>query len=95
MATFFIVEDLRHAEAVGSFETRSEAIDEARRLASVPWDAEPNLAPCTQWRTCGREWEVVEISNGQVISRFPVVTVTAKVVHWAPGFDPTGPAEQP
>lgn len=42
------------------FATREEALAELRRLASIPWDQAPNLAPCTNWRNCGRHYELAE-----------------------------------
>ena len=49
--------DGHEAVACGS---SKEAIAHLERLARVPWDEEPNAAPCTGWKTCGRNYEVVE-----------------------------------
>lgn len=56
----FVIEDDIHCEQKGAFETRAEAVAELRRLAAIPWDQEPNVAPCTGWRDCGREYRLIE-----------------------------------
>ena len=59
----FIIEDQVHAEWKGRFATREEALSELKRLANIPWDQPPNLCPCTSWRTCRREYEVIEFET--------------------------------
>lgn len=56
----FVIEDEMHAEPVGNFGRRSEALAELRRLAQLKWDEAPNLCPCTSWRTCGRRYHIIE-----------------------------------
>ena len=41
----FLIEDELHAEQIGEFASRNEAIVELRRLARIAWDREPNQAP--------------------------------------------------
>ena len=59
----FIIEDERHAEWVGEYGTRGEAVAELQRLSQVPWNEAPNQAPCTNWETCGRSYELVEFDS--------------------------------
>jgi hypothetical protein len=56
----FQIEDTIHAEPLREFSSLGEAFQELQRLALVPWDQEPNRAPCTGWRKCGRWWAIVE-----------------------------------
>ncbi|MBW3589966.1 MAG: hypothetical protein KY429_11155 [Actinobacteria bacterium] len=56
----FKIEDDAHDESFREFETREEAVRELHNLATLPWDQLPNLAPCTNWRNCGRRYELVE-----------------------------------
>ena len=57
----FIVEDELHAEPLtGEFASREDAVADLRRLAELPWNAAPNRAPCTNWRNCGRRYDIVE-----------------------------------
>jgi hypothetical protein len=56
----FIIEDEFHAESQGEFPTYDAAIAELRRRSTLPWDEEPNVAPCMSWKTCGRRYEVIE-----------------------------------
>ena len=56
----FIIEDEWHAEHIGEFTNKPEALAELERLAAVPWDEAPNLCPCISWRTCGRRYHIIE-----------------------------------
>jgi hypothetical protein len=57
----FWLHDYLHDEGLGPFRTREEAIAEAVRVAAIPWNEPPNLAPCVDWETCGRDYAVVEV----------------------------------
>ena len=78
----FTIEDEAHCEPQdGKFQTRGEAIAELERRATIPWDVEPNRAPCTSWRTCGRRYEILEYDDaGEYLSREPVLEISAKGV---------------
>ena len=86
-----MLHDELHDESAGSFDSLGSAIGEARRLASIPWDAEPNVAPCANWRNYGRAYEVVEYNDSALPWRelmvLPVFSITADGVRWATGFD--------
>lgn len=88
MAVLFCIEDEIHAELVGEgFVSFQAALTEVRRLASIPWDVEPNVAPCKSWRTCGRHYEIVEYETStepswKELRRFPVVEVMSDGVRW-------------
>jgi hypothetical protein len=57
----FVIEDELHAEPqAGEFRSLADAVADLKRRALVPWDQEPNRAPCEGWRTCGRSYEIVE-----------------------------------
>lgn len=82
----YIIEDEIHAESVGEFLTLEAAIAELRRLYQLPWDEEPNLAPCINWHTCGRAYELVEYDASsqpwQTRSRLPALNVSAANKEW-------------
>jgi hypothetical protein len=82
----FLIEDEVHAEAQGEFRTREEALAELRRRAAIPWDQEPNRAPCTGWQTCGRRYALVEYSDDtipwKVISRVAILEVSSMGALW-------------
>lgn len=82
----FVIEDERHAEHMGEFPRQDEAMTELERLAALPWDQPPNLAPCTNWAQCGRSYELVEFDVSQSpwreLSRRPVLEVTSSGVRW-------------
>jgi hypothetical protein len=87
----FQIEDELHAELEGAFGTFDDALADLRRRAALPWDQAPNRAPCTSWRTCGREYYVREYDDpsesGTLIRRVKVLTVGADGAVWAKGFD--------
>jgi hypothetical protein len=82
----FVIQDEAHAEPQGRFQTRQEAVAELRRRAAIPWDEEPNRAPCTNWRNCGRRYELVEYdehtSPWKVLSRSLALRISAAGVQW-------------
>lgn len=83
----FTIEDERHAEPLaGQFESLKMAIDELRRLASLPWDKPPNVAPCQSWRKCGRTYEIVEYETSsspwRELSRVPYLDVDESGTRW-------------
>ncbi|GAB3408663.1 hypothetical protein GCM10027515_26260 [Schumannella luteola] len=82
----FVIEDELHAEEFGRYESRDEAMDALRVLAASPWDREPNMAPCSGWARCGRDYELVEYDASSVtqqeLSRRTVLTVSAQGARW-------------
>jgi hypothetical protein len=87
----FVIEDELHAELQGEFATFDEALAELRQRATIPWDREPNVAPCSSWQTCGRSYEIIEYDSSQqpwhVVRRVPVLEVAASGIKWASGFE--------
>jgi hypothetical protein len=86
----FIIEDELHAESQGEFSDMTQAIAELKRRAELPWDQDPNLAPCTNWQACGRIYEVVEYDDSQnpwkELSRARALEVGPSGPKWAPNF---------
>jgi hypothetical protein len=83
----FVIEDEKHAEPqAGEFSTLAEAISELKRRAALPWDEPPNVAPCTNWRNCGRSYEAIEYDTSanlwRELQRIPVLEVTAVGAKW-------------
>lgn len=83
----FVIEDGWHAEPLnGDYQTWDDAMDELRRVATIPWDQEPNRAPCTGWRDCGRKYEIIEYDTSatpwKFITRHSVMEIDAKGVRW-------------
>jgi hypothetical protein len=90
----FLIEDEAHCEPQGTFDSLDAALAELRRRAAIPWDQDPNVAPCTSWRTCGREYVVIEYDDSQMPwrerRRVKVLAVSAAGVKWAAGFADPG-----
>jgi hypothetical protein len=82
----FEIEDELHAEPQGEFDRRADALAELQRLAAVPWDSEPNQAPCQNWRNCGRKYELIEfdetVSPRKELHRELLLEISAAGVQW-------------
>src|SRR5206468_3954612 len=63
LGSMFVIEDRIHAEWIGEYATRAEALSELRRLAELAWDHAPNSAPCMSSATCGREYELIHFDQ--------------------------------
>jgi hypothetical protein len=90
MPVLFVIEDEAHAEQCSEHTTLAEAVDRLKQLSVLPWDAEPNLAPCTSWKTCGRRYEIIEYDTTSLPwkerRRIPALEINAKGVHWESDF---------
>ena len=56
----FVLEDDIHAEYIAEFDTFDSALKKAEELAALPWDDEQNKCPCSSWKTCERQYDIVE-----------------------------------
>ncbi len=61
-----VIMDEWHAEWHGDYDSVAAAVTELKRLAAVPWGQEPNRAPCTNWKGCGRRYEVLDYDSGEI-----------------------------
>lgn len=90
----FVIEDEIHADWHGQYANFEDAMIELRRRASIPWDQPPNVAPCTDWKTCGREYAIIEFdvssSPWKQMRRVSVMEVTASGVKWSSGSELPG-----
>lgn len=82
----FVIEDEWHAEWIGEYVSREEALAELRRLAKLPWDDAPNVCPCMSWRTCGRRYHIVEFDTSadpwRRLSDEALLDVSAEKTAW-------------
>ena len=82
----FVIEDERHAELQGEFATFDEAVAELRRRSTLPWDQAPNVAPCMSWKTCGRNYKIIEYevssSPWKEVQRQAMLKVSASGAVW-------------
>jgi hypothetical protein len=83
----FMIYDITHAEPQdGNFNSFEEALTELKRRAGLPWNEEPNKAPCKSWRTCHRIYEIVEYNTSTQpwteFSRVRVLDVSSAGVQW-------------
>jgi hypothetical protein len=87
----FVIYDERHAEMHGEFSSFQEAMIELKRRAQIPWDEEPNRAPCMNWEKCGRSYGLIEydesFSPGKELRRVEVLNVSASGAEWLGTFE--------
>jgi len=91
----FVIEDSLHDERHGEFGDTASAIAELSRRARIPWDQDPNLAPCENWRACGRQYELIEYDDSQEpwkeLRRVPVLNVSSVGAKWLTDVSQIGP----
>ena len=82
----FVIDDEAHAEPVGEFDSKADAVEELQQLSRLPWDEAPNLCPCTSWRTCGRRYHLIEYDTSwtpwRALSNVPTLQVSAAGTAW-------------
>lgn len=82
----FVIEDELHAEPVGEFDGRADAIAELQRLAGTPWNVAPNVCPCRRRQTCARRYHLIEYDTAQTpwrqLSNVPALEVSAAGTSW-------------
>jgi hypothetical protein len=87
MTIIFVIDDEAHAELQAEFSSFEEAVAELRRRAEIPWNEPPNVAPCMNWRNCGRRYEIVEYNTVErpwrKLSCTPVLEISAAGVQWS------------
>jgi hypothetical protein len=86
----YVIEDTNHAEPLGEFVSLADAVNELHRLGKLPWDQPPNVAPCTNWQTCGRSYEIIEYATDsqpwQELRRIAAFEISAQGVRWSTSF---------
>ncbi|MFB7844038.1 hypothetical protein [Microbacterium sp. NPDC056052] len=84
--SMFVIEDELHAEQIGTYSQREEAMAALLRFATLPWDERPNAAPCRSWRSCGRSYELVEYDTTDMpwreVSREAMLEISKGDVRW-------------
>jgi len=84
--TMFIIEDELHAEPQGEFKTFEGAFNELEKTAKIPWDEKPNRCPCTNWKDCERNYQIIEYDTTKTpwkeIQRKDILTISAKGIKW-------------
>ncbi|MBZ6381079.1 hypothetical protein [Sphingomonas sanguinis] len=79
----FVIDDEWHAEPIGEYASRTEAMAELRRMAALPWDEHPNKCPCRSWRSCGRRYRLIEYDcDWRRLNNQAILDVSAKGTVW-------------
>jgi hypothetical protein len=83
----FIIEDEIHAEIFkGEFETFEQALNELKIISRIPWNEKPNKCPCTNWKDCERNYQIIEYDNKRIpckeLDRKDILTISSKGIKW-------------
>lgn len=83
----FQIEDESHAEPQrGKFESYDDALNEIKNRAKIPWDKAPNRCPCSNWKTCGRHYQIIQYDDTTVpwkeLNRYSILKISAKGIIW-------------
>jgi hypothetical protein len=82
----FVIEDDFHAQWLAKHRDLEAALAEIREWSNRPWDAPPNRCPCTSWRTCGRDYVIIEYDTLRqpwaIMARHRVLSISAKGLIW-------------
>lgn len=92
MATVFVIEDEFHAEWQGGhYASLRDALEELKRRAVLPWEEVPNRWPCTSWKTCHRDYNILEYDNSSTpwreLRRLGYLEVSSKGAVWSGDFE--------
>lgn len=83
----FLIEDEIHAEPQkGEYKTFEDAYAELQKRATIQWDKEPNRCPCTNWKDCGRKYQIIEYDTSAIPwnekQRIDVLTISRNGIRW-------------
>ena len=82
----FVIEDRTHSDWMGEFQTIGEAISELSRLRTIAWDEPPNRCPCSRWKTCRRDYDLIEFGTASTpwhpLRRVPALSVSSAGATW-------------
>lgn len=89
----YAIYDDVHCEYGSEFATLAQSLAELDRLASLPWNEPPKVAPCSEWASCGRRYRVIAVSTdqGAPYSHVPVaprLCVGHNGIRWLSKTDP-------
>ncbi len=86
MSIVLVIEYEMHDEQCGEFSSYEMALAELQRRAELPWDQSPNRCPCTSWRSCQREYEIVDYDVSERpwrrVKANPILQVSADGAVW-------------
>lgn len=76
-----------HYDTVGEYGSFGEAMECIRTLTGIPWNEEPNVAPCASGETCSRLYVINEYDTSTIRWKYisttePIVDISAKGVTW-------------
>lgn len=92
MARKVIIEDESHAEwQKGEYLSVEEAFQELKRRAAMPWNESPNVCPCTSWKTCDRQYYILEFDDSTEpwteLKKLGCLKVSANGTVWSGHFE--------
>lgn len=82
----FVIEDEFHAEEMARHRDLPSALAVVKEWSMRPWDDLPNRCSCSSWRTCRRDYVIVEYDIAEQpwaeVSRHRVLSISSKGSIW-------------
>ena len=82
----FVIEDEIHAEQFGQFASFEEAFEKLKAISKIAWDVRPNVCPCQSWKTCGRQYAIIEYDESETpwkeLSKLAILDISSSGVKW-------------
>ena len=87
LSTNVKIENEIHAEPKdGKFETFEQALEILKERVKIPFDQKPNICPCTYWKNCERQCQIIEYDGRNIpwkeLGRQEVLTISTKGIKW-------------
>ena len=88
----FYIEDEWHCELEPkAYASLKDAVDELKNKALLDWDKPPIVAPCSSWRTYGRQYAIIEYDDTVTPyvqkQRLYALEIDAKGQRWLTDFE--------
>ena len=86
----FVILDDSHGESWYDFDSFESAYKELIHRSNIPWGKEPNVAPCSCWKECGRDYYIIEYDEKytpwKIVSRVEILEISSTGVVWHRDF---------
>lgn len=82
----YVIEEEWHCSLEWEYNTFQEALDELKRRSEIPWNIEPNKAPCMSWESCSKLYVIIEydisITPYIMLDKKEILEISSKWVDW-------------
>lgn len=90
----FEIYDVIHCDSISQHDSLADAWAQLRILSVIPWNAEPNVAPCASWEDCGREYVINEYDTTTrpwiLLRTHQALSISRAGIRWVPDAPESG-----